>query len=91
MDMMTDEEMNSMDTRTDEEVDTIATEELDSIEAASKEKLEAMIRKTTEKMIREASAQIDASGTDSMSPIWTVICVILGLSMWVGIILASHS
>ncbi len=89
MDTMTEEEMNSVDTATDEETDNIPAEELDRIEAAHKEKLEDMARKITEKMTREAEAQIYAGRTISMSPIWTTICVILGLSMWMGIILLA--
>ena len=72
-------------------MDTATEEELDGIETAHKKRLEAMTRAAIDKAMKEAGAAMSGSGADSMPFTWMIISVVMGLSMWVGIILFASS
>ncbi len=80
-----------MDTEPEEEMDSMTEEELDGIETAHKKRLEAVIRVAIDKAMKEAGAAMSGSGANSMPFAWMIISVVIGLSMWVGIILFAST
>ena len=83
-----------MDTAAEEfdSTDISPEEELGSNDAPHNDEWRSLIRATTAKMINEAAAAMSASGAPPVPFSEMIIGVVLGLSMWAGIIvLASPS